>query len=148
MSNLPAAFRLPSRMRTPEGQAVEEKGKEWNKGNNGIPSIELLSEMTLSDFRESGLVVVVRCSVLGEEVVWAADRTPLSRLGFDDQGRVIYHGEELRLLHALASHPEDLVAYHAMRKAVGRVVVDRLTYEVPAGLQETPVSETPERGEI
>jgi hypothetical protein len=102
-----------------------------------IPSIELLQGMALSDFRLSGLVVVVRCAVLGEEAVWAADNTVTARSGFDDKGRVIYHGDELRLLLALASHPEDLVAYHAMRKAVGWVEVDSIRVDPPANDEVT-----------
>ena len=134
MNQLPAAYRLPSRMKVQEGGAVEEKGTKWNQGNkwkeDPPPAVDLLDDMTLSQFRESGLVLVIRCEVLGEEVVWAADNTPEARRGgFDDKGRVIYSGEELRILHAFSSRKEDLVAYHSMRKAVGRVDVVSLTYE-------------------
>ena len=100
--------------------------------------------MTLSEFRDSNLVVVVRCAVLGEEVVWAADGTMPTLQGFDAQGRVVYHGEELNLLLALAPHPEDLVAYHAMRKALGGVDVMSLTHETAGEPRETPVSEKTE----
>lgn len=137
MNISPAALRLPARI-TPAGLAIK-KGEEREHGEKRepIPSIELLQGMALSDFRLSGLVVVVRCAVLGEEVVWAADNTVTARSGFDDKGRVIYHGDELRLLLALASHPEDLVAYHAMRKAVGWVEVDSIRVEPPANDEVT-----------
>ena len=127
MSNLPAAFRLPARSTSPAGVGVSEQREK--REYQEIPAIELLQGMALSEFRRSGFVVVVKCAVLGDEVVWAADNTPEARLGFDDKGRVVYHGEELRLLLALAPHPEDLVAYHAMRKAVGWVEVDSLRVE-------------------
>lgn len=102
---------------------VEEKERP-------VPSIGLLDDMTLSDFRDSDLVVVVRCAVLEDEVVFAGDRTATARRGgCDDRGRVIYSGDELRLLLAFAGRPEDLVAYHRMRQAVGRVEVVKLAYE-------------------
>jgi hypothetical protein len=129
-----------TRAQAPAGGVTEQGGKreKWEtEPREPIPSIELLQGMTLSDFRASGLVVVVRCALLGEEVVWAADDTLSSVRGLDDQGRVIYHGEELNLLLALAPHPEDLVAYHRMRKDVGRVDVMSLTHEPAAGRQET-----------
>ena len=144
MSLPTSALRLPARI-FPAGGAY---GAESREQDSHIPSIELLQGMALSDFLESGLVVVVRCAVLGEEVVWAANRTPTSRLGFDGMGRVVYHGEELRLLLAFASDPETLRSYHAMRKAVGRVEVESLTWGPPAGEQpeKTLDPETPKRG--
>ena len=130
MSILPAAFRLPARPTSPAGVGVLEQREQGEKREyQEIPAIELLQGMTLSEFRRSGFVVVVRCAVLGDEVVWAADNTPEARLGFDTKGRVVYHGEELRLLLALAPRPEDLVAYHAMRKAVGWVEVESIRVE-------------------
>ena len=130
-----SALRLPARS-TPAGGAVAEKREK----DSLIPSIELLQGMTLSAFRASRLVVVVRCAVLGDEVVWAADDTSTARRGgFDDQGRVIYSGDELRLLLAFAAHPEDLVAYHRMRQAVGRVEVESLTWEDPAKVEALAV---------
>jgi len=146
MSQLPAALRLPAR-NLPAGRAVAEL-REPREESSPIPSIELLQGMTLSAFRDSDLVVVVRCAVLGEEVVWAADGTIPTAKGFDDQGRVVYHGEELLLLLALASDPESLRGYHAMRKAMGRVEVVSLTHEEPAAVEpeKTLNPESPKKG--
>ena len=144
MSQLPAALRLPAR-NLPAGQAVAVPEKR--EKSSLIPSIELLKGMALPEFRESNLVVVVRCAVLGEEVVWAADGSLPTLQGCDDQGRVVDHGEELLLLLALAPNPSDLVAYHAMRKAMGRVDVVDLHREEPAGEPEkTPASNPPKEG--
>ena len=91
------------------------------------PSLELLEGMTLSGFRASGLVVVAFIPELGEAVVWAADNTPTARLAMDEKGRVVYHGEELRLLTLLG--PDDLRAYHALRLAAGDLTVESLTID-------------------
>jgi len=139
-----------TRATAPAGEVTELREKrEYSDGGESslIPSIELLQGMTLSAFRASGLVVVVRCALLGDEVVWAADDTLTSVRGFDDQGRVIYHGEELRLLLAFASDPETLQSYHAMRKAVGRVEVVSLTQGEPAVEPEKTLNpESPKKG--
>ena len=114
--------------------AVVEESRELRKEDLPIPSLELLQGMTLTEFLTSGLVVVVRCSVLGDEVVWAADGTETALHGFDAMGRVIYRGPELRLLAMLT--PEDLVAYHALRKQVGEVTVESFGLAPPEEVKE------------
>ena len=114
--------------------AVVEEPRELRKEDLPIPSLELLQGMTLTEFLTSGLVVVVRCSVLGDEVVWAADGTETALHGFDSMGRVIYRGPELRLLAMLT--PEDLVAYHALRKQVGEVTVESFGLAPPEEVKE------------
>ena len=116
------------------GGEYREEGKE----DTPTPSLELLQGMTLAEFRSSGLVVVVKCAVLGETVVWAADGTPASHLAFDDMGRVIYKGEELNLLLLLGAHPEDLIAYHRLRCQVGGVEVESIGMAQPEEAQEDP----------
>lgn len=127
MSKLPAYLRHPAMAPAVPGPEYQEKSsqdkREQREEGEPIPSLELLQGMSLSDFRRSGLVMVVRCAVLGDEVVWAADGTPTSFLAFDPMGRVVYRGEELRLLTLLGTHPEDLRAYHSLRKQVGGVEV-------------------------
>jgi hypothetical protein len=117
------------------GGECQERGKE----DLPIPSLELLQGMTLTEFLASGLVVVAFCPVLKDEVVFAADGTETSLHGFDDKGRVVYRGEELRLLTLLAPHPEDLVAYHRLRKQAGEVQVESIGMAPPDEVKtETP----------
>jgi hypothetical protein len=147
MTLLASALRLPAWL-TQAGGAVSEQREPWaqTEKDSLTRAVELLQGMTISSFRESGLVVVVRCAVLGEEVVWAADRTATSRVGMDDQGRVVYSGEEFRLILALAPNPSDLVSYHAMRKAIGRVHVVNITREdLAPELQTIPVAKMPKK---
>ena len=119
MSSLPSALRF----RPKQTAGVET---EYREEREHTPAVELLAGMTLSEFRASGLVVVVKCAVLGETVVFAADGTATSHLAFDDMGRVIYKGEELHLLILLGAHPEDLIAYHRLRCQVGGVEVESI----------------------
>lgn len=127
------SLRSMAKVSTVAGGEYEEKGKE----KEPIPSLEVLQGMTLSEFRRSGLVVVVFCPVLAEAVVWAADDTPTSHLATDEKGRVVYHGEELRLLTLLG--PDDLRAYHALRLAVGEVSVESIGVAPPDEVKkETP----------
>lgn len=122
------------------GGEYQEQGKE----DLPIPSLELLQGMTLTEFLASGLVVVVRCSVLGEQVVWAADGTETALHGFDPMGRVIYRGPELRLLAMLT--PEDLVAYHSLRKQVGEVTVESFGLAPPDEVKEEDPTKKKKRG--
>jgi hypothetical protein len=148
MTKLPSYFHLPAKTAAvvkPE-RGLEEETPEWKKPENPdkqeqgetIPSLEMLQGMTLREFRTSGLVVVVHCPVLGDEVVFAADGTETSLHGFDDKGRVVYRGEELRLLTLLAPNPEDLVAYHRLGKAVGEVQVESIGLDSPEEVKEDP----------
>ena len=124
------SLRSMAKVSTLAGGEYEEKRKE----EEPIPSLELLQGMTLREFRSSGLVVVAFCPVLKEAVVWAADETPTSLLAMDEKGRVVYRGEELRLLTLLG--PEDLVAYHALRIAVGQVSVESIGMAPPDEVKE------------
>ena len=139
MATLPPYLRLPARGQAPAGPSREEK-REEREERELIPSFELLQGMSLWDFRKSGLVMVVRCAVLTGEVVFAADGTESSLHGFDEKGRVVYRGEELRLLTVLAN-PEDLVAYHSLRKQVGEVEVASIGMAPP----EEAVEEKPKK---
>ena len=134
MSTLPSSLRLPFRGQAPAGPSPEDK-REEREERETIPSFELLQGMSLWDFRKSGLVMVVRCAVLKDEVVFAADGTETSLHGFDEKGRVVYRGEELRLLTVLAN-PEDLVAYHSLRKQVGEVEVHSIGMAPPDEVME------------
>lgn len=138
MVKLPAALRLPTKAPAVVAGEHWAKGEREKReeGSHPHPSTELLLDMTLSEFRASGLVVIVRCAVLGEEVVWAADGTETSLRGFDEKGRVVYRGEELRLLTLLS--PADQVAYHALRRGAGEVEVQSITWS-PPGQEESPV---------
>ena len=149
MTKLPSYFALPAKVQPVAGPGPGgmDDTPEWKKPEQGeqreereiIPTLELLQGMSLMEFRTSGLVVVVRCPVLEDEVVWAADGTPTAALAFDDRGRVVYRGEELRLLTLLAPHPEDLVAYHRLRKQVGEVQVESIGMAPPDEVKtETP----------
>jgi hypothetical protein len=52
---------------------------------------------------------------------------------------VVYRGEELRLLTLLAPNPEDLVAYHRLRKQAGEVQVESIGMAPPDEVKtETP----------
>lgn len=127
------SLRSMAKVSTGAGGEYEEKGKE----KEPIPSLEVLQGMTLREFRSSGLVVVVFCPVLSEAVVWAADETPTSHLALDEKGRVVYRGEELRLLTLLGA--DDLRAYHALRLAVGAVSVESIGMAPPDEVkQEDP----------
>lgn len=123
---IPSYFSLPDETAP---QVVKPEYRDVRGEQDTIPTIELLSGMTLREFRASGLVVVVRCAVLGDEVVWAADGTPTSLHATDDKGRVVYRGEELRLLTLLG--PDDLRAYHELRKQVGEVQVESIGLDTP-----------------
>jgi hypothetical protein len=125
-----------AKVSTGAGGEYGEKRKE----EEPIPSLELLQGMTLKEFRSSGLVVVAFCPVLKEAVVWAADDTPTSFLAMDEKGRVVYRGEELRLLTLLG--PEDLVAYHALRIAVGEVSVESIGMAPPDEVTNETTNET------
>lgn len=147
MTKLPSYFHLPAKAAAvAKPERGQEEVPEWKKPENldkqeqgeTIPSLEMLQGMTLREFRTSGLVVTVHCPVLGDEVVWAADGTPTSLKGFDERGRVVYRGEELRLLTLLAPHAEDLVAYHRLRKAVGEVQVETIGLDTPEEVKEDP----------
>ncbi len=132
MSKLPSYFQLPAKAMAKAGESLEWRrpDNQDNQDNQEpIPSLEMLQGMTLREFRTSGLAVVVHCAVLGEAVVWAADGTPTSLKGFDEMGRVVYRGEELRLLTLLG--PEDLRAYHSLRKQVGEVQVESIGMAEP-----------------
>ena len=139
MTKLPCYLRLPAKAPAVAGVEHEEK-REWEKKEERelIPAIRLLQGMTLTEFRKSGLVVVVRCAVLGDEVVWAADGTETSFGGFDGQGRVVYRGEELRLLALLG--PQEQVAYHALRKGAGEVEVESVGLTQPDQVEPRPVA--------
>lgn len=135
MSKLPAHLRFPT-MAPAVVEEPREEIREYQEERESLPALELLEGMTLTDFRRSGLVVVVRCSVLKDEVVWAADDTEATLQAFDEKGRVIYHGEELRLLALLGAHPEDLRAYHSLRMQVGKVQVESVGMAPPDEVKE------------
>lgn len=142
---LPSYLRLPTKapaLVVPEQDKREREQRE--EGSLSHPSTELLQGMTLEEFRRSGMVVVVRCPVLGEEVVWAADGTKTSRRGFDDLGRVVYRGEELKLLTLLGA--EDQVAYHALRKGAGAVEVVNIQATPPDQAEEPEPMTRKQRG--
>ena len=135
MAALPSYLRLPAKAPAPAGLACGDKREEREERESLPPTFDLLQGMSLWDFRKSGLVLVVRCAVLQDEVVFAADGTETSLRGFDDQGRVIYRGEELHLLTVLAN-PADLLAYHSLRKQVGEVEVQSVGMAPPDEVME------------
>lgn len=142
MNKLPAHLRFPALAPAVAEKPLEEKWEYQEREESSLySSFELLAGMSLSDFRSSDLVVVVRCAVLGDEVVFAADGTDAALHGFDEKGRVIYRGEELRLMVLLGVHPEDLRGYHSLRKQVGAVQVESIGMPSP----EEVKAENPKR---
>lgn len=91
-------------------------------GSARHPKAEDIALMGLEEFAQAGLVVRVRSSILGQDVLFVSDNVPEAAIAH--RGLTVYRARELRKLAILGPSPRSLKTIHDAKTIFDGVITD------------------------